>query len=50
MTSVIGSISAFFASLVDLKKMKQAANREKNKEDLKILLKLKESQSVSKMK
>jgi len=49
-TSFIGSTNAFFASLDDLIKMKQAANREKDKEDLKILLKLKESQSVSKMK
>jgi len=40
--SVIGSTKAWFASLDDLIKMKQAANRKKDQEDLKILLKLKQ--------
>ncbi len=38
--STIGVTHAFFSSLDDLIKMKWAANREKDKEDLKILLKL----------
>lgn len=45
--SYIGSATAFFASLDDLIKMKEAANREKDKDDLKILLKLKEKQKWS---
>jgi len=38
----IGKQTAFFASLDDLIKMKKAAKRKKDKEDLRILLKLKE--------
>ena len=44
--SEIGSTKAFFASLDDLIKMKQAANREKDREDLKILLRLKEKSKI----
>lgn len=39
-TGKIGNISIYFASLEDLIKMKKAAGREKDKEDLKILKKL----------
>jgi len=39
----IGRISIYFAALDDLIKMKKAAGRSKDKEDLKILNKLKES-------
>lgn len=38
----VGSVSAWFASLDDLIKMKRAAHRSKDKEDLRILLKLRE--------
>jgi predicted nucleotidyltransferase len=38
----IGSTSAYFASLNDLIVMKKAAGRGKDKEDLKVLMKLKE--------
>jgi predicted nucleotidyltransferase len=38
----IGDVKVFFASLDDLIKMKKAANREKDKEDLKVLNKLKD--------
>ena len=38
----IGETSCFFASLDDLIKMKKAAGREKDKEDLKILRKIRE--------
>ena len=38
----IGSQTVFFPSLDDLIKMKKAAGREKDKEDLKILLKIKD--------
>ena len=40
----IGKTRAYFASLDDLIKMKKAAGRDKDKEDLKILLKLKQKQ------
>ena len=43
--SEIGSTRANFASLDDLIKMKKAAGRVKDKEDLKILQKIKEKQS-----
>ena len=39
-TGKIGNISVHFASLKDLIKMKKAAGREKDKEDLKVLRKL----------
>jgi predicted nucleotidyltransferase len=41
-TGKIGDTSCYFASLDDLIKMKKAAGRGKDKEDLKILIKLKE--------
>ncbi|MEA3493796.1 MAG: hypothetical protein U9R38_05365, partial [Candidatus Margulisiibacteriota bacterium] len=40
-TGKIGNISVYFASLEDLIKMKKAAGRSKDKEDLKILRKIK---------
>ena len=40
----IGRTPAYFASLDDLIKMKKAAGREKDREDLKILLRLKQKQ------
>ena len=42
----IGDADAYFASLDDLIKMKKAAGREKDKEDLRILEKLKEKKSI----
>jgi hypothetical protein len=44
--SEVGSTKAFFASLDDLIRMKKAANREKDREDLKILLRLKEKSKI----
>lgn len=41
-TASIGDTSAYFASLDDLISMKKAAGRKRDREDLKILLKLKE--------
>lgn len=41
-TGKIGNTSCYFASLDDLIKMKKASGRGKDKEDLKILIKLKE--------
>jgi predicted nucleotidyltransferase len=38
----VGSVQAWFASLDDLIKMKRAARRSKDKEDLRVLLKLRE--------
>ena len=43
-TGRIGEAEIYFACLDDLIKMKEAADRPKDKEDLKILLKLKETQ------
>lgn len=43
---VIGQTPASFASLDDLIRMKQAAGRPKDQEDLRILLKLKESRNI----
>lgn len=40
----IGQVEVFFACLDDLIAMKQAAGRPKDKEDLKVLLKLRETQ------
>ena len=42
----LGETPAYFASLDDLIKMKQAAGREKDKEDLRVLEKLKEKIST----
>ena len=41
-TASIGTTAAYFASLDDLIAMKKAAGRERDREDLKILLKLRE--------
>jgi len=41
----IGDTSTYFASLDDLIKMKKAAGRAKDKEDLKVLEKLKEKKA-----
>jgi predicted nucleotidyltransferase len=44
----IGRVSAWFASLEDLIKMKEAAGREKDLEDLKYLTRLKSKKGVNK--
>jgi len=41
----IGSQNVFFASLDDLIKMKRAAKRQKDKEDLRVLIKLREKKN-----
>jgi len=41
----IGSQNVFFASLDDLIKMKKAARRQKDKEDLRVLIKLREKKN-----
>lgn len=46
--SAIGSTNAFFDSLDDLIKMKKAANRKKDQQDLKILIKLKQRKENNK--
>ncbi len=46
----VGKVPAYFAGLDDLIKMKRAANRPKDREDLKVLQEIKRRQKKSRMK